>query len=108
MSGSDKRRPVGQTSLTGWSEIRLIVHRPVTERATWAILVRRPQGTSNRDQLVARGEFPAPLGSDARDDWSRALTEALRSLNFIKYATPAEPSAPPGGPRGDAVDGVSR
>lgn len=60
-----------------WSEIRLIIHRPVGHYAAYAILERKHGRAGVQDVLVARGVFPCPPGSARSREWLTALQAAL-------------------------------
>lgn len=66
-------------AISRWSEIRLIVQRPIGEQAAFAILVRRVEGGVRRDSLVARGTVLVPPGSPESTSWLMALRAALES-----------------------------
>lgn len=62
-----------------WSQLRLIVHRPIGGQAAYAVVSRRPQGRGQLDVLIAHGVFPCPPGSVESGEWLQALRTALES-----------------------------
>jgi len=99
-----------------WSELRLIVQRPISSSAEFAVLVRRVEGGVRRDKLLCRGAFHVEPGSPESLFAHRALAAAVtvlvaRTEGRWDGPTPArrDGSAPPsGGHGGDTLPGLDR
>jgi len=95
-----------------WSRLSFMVHRNSNGTADWALVHQSARGDKRFDRRLAWGRIDTPPGSPASQDALSALSLALKAACRVgtgqadgSVTPPAEPSAPPGGTRGDTPPG---
>jgi len=90
-----------------WSEIRLVVVRPVaSDQAVWSVVQRSVEGASRRDRLLLRGLIPCAPASPSSQSWYAAL---LAALEAARSSGPSEDPSAEGGagvPQGGLQGGI--